>query len=464
MKIRANDTIAAIATPPGEGAIAIIRLSGEDAAAIADRVFVGKRRLAEVEGNTVHFGKLKDANGTLVDEVLATVFRAPHSYTGEDSIEINCHGGILVASRVLDTVIATGARRADPGEFTKRAFLNGKIDLSQAEAVADLIAARSRKAHLTSLGQLQGRLAAKVAELKSDLVHLCSLLELELDFSDEGIPLVSRHDLVQKIQNVQSTLEEMIGSYDIGKVYRDGVSVVLVGKPNAGKSSLFNALLREDRAIVHHSPGTTRDFIEEAVVLNGVLFRLFDTAGLRRTNQEVEAQGVETSRSLINQADIVLVVVDSSVPGDRRDPLSPLDGIVPAGRTVIAYNKIDLLPGQKSRLDRSLVNGTEMAEVYLSAKTGDGIAILADILPSGIPGLELGSETSIVVTSKRHKEVLLRVKQSLLTARRSIDDGLTNEFVALDMRQAIDALSEITGEITTEDMLNQIFSRFCIGK
>lgn len=464
MKIRANDTIAAIATPVGEGAIAIIRVSGEDAAAIADRVFVGRRKISEVEGNTVHFGKLVDASGTLVDEVLATVFRAPHSYTGENSVEISCHGGILVANRVLETVIAAGARRADPGEFTKRAFLNGKIDLSQAEAVADLIAAKSRKAHLTSLGQLQGRLAGKVGELKSDLTHFCSLLELELDFIEEGIPLVSRNDLAEKIQIVQSTLEEMIGSYDMGKLYRDGISVVLVGKPNAGKSSIFNALLREDRAIVHHSPGTTRDFIEESIVLNGVLFRLIDTAGLRRTRQEVEAQGVQTSRSLISQADIVLVVVDCSVPGDKKDPLAPLNGNLSAGRSIIVYNKTDLLPGEQSRLVESLINGTRISEVYLSAKTGDGIAILADILSSTLPALESTTEAGTVVTSKRQKEILVRVNESLSAALKSLGDGMTNEFVSLDMRQAIDALSEITGELTTEDILNEIFSRFCIGK
>ncbi len=345
MKHRADDTIAAIATPLGQGAISVVRVSGPEAVAIADRLFCGKNRLVSVPGFTVHHGFILNAGGRRVDEVLATVFRRPHSYTGEDAVEFSCHGGIYVTHCVLEAVLDRGARMADPGEFTKRAFLNGRIDLSQAEAVADLITARSSRAHRSSMEQLEGKLRAQVVELRSRLMDLCSLLEIEIDFSEEGIALISREDVATRVHRIRNLLDLMISSFESGRVYREGVCVAIVGKPNAGKSSLFNSLLQEDRAIVTPIPGTTRDSLEESLLIEGLLFRLLDTAGLRQAADIVESEGVARSRSVMKGADVVVLVVDSTESLDRTDAMGSLEGLESQQGLIIAFNKIDLLEG-----------------------------------------------------------------------------------------------------------------------
>ncbi len=464
MKLRDNETIAAIATPVGEGAIAVIRLSGSQAVEIADRVFVGRKKLSEVAANTVHFGKVVDTVGGVIDEVLATVFLSPHSYTGEDSVEISCHGGVFVANRILDALLSAGARLADPGEFTKRAFLSGRIDLSQAEAVSDLIQARSEKAHWVSMGQLEGKLSGFVGTLKSDLLRLCALLELELDFSEEGLPLVQKTDVRAQLLRVRSSIGELIGSYRLGRHYRDGVLVVLVGKPNSGKSSIFNALLKERRAIVSPSPGTTRDYIEEAVVLGGVLFRLVDTAGLRDTSESVEAEGVERAKSILARGDIVIAVVDFSEPHSRADALRSVAGFGPNQELIVAYNKIDLTPDQPATSLDFENGGTRGREIFMSAKTGAGLDILTDVLSGSVKEDSCAGFSDFRVTSRRHLLSCEHADHSLGSALESLQAGMTNEFIAFDIKQAVDALSEITGEVTSEDILNEIFSRFCIGK
>lgn len=464
MKIRENDTIGAIATPVGEGAIAVIRVSGPDAIRIVDRVFTGRKKLIDAVANTVHFGRVIDANGLMVDEVLAAVFRAPHSYTGEDAVEINCHGGVYVANRILEAVLTSGARQADPGEYTKRAFLNGRIDLSQAEAVGDLIRARSEKAHWASLAQLEGKLSGFVGSLKSELLHLCALLELDLDFTEEGIAIVENSEVRRLVVKVQESLSELVRSYAVGRHYRDGVAVVLVGKPNAGKSSLFNVLLRENRAIVSPSPGTTRDYIEESVVLGGVLFRLVDTAGLREAVEWVETEGVRRTKSKLAQSDVVVIVVDSTESLNRKDALKAIHGLNASDEVIIAYNKIDLLQNCQARSDEFWFNGVRGAEVFLSAKTGAGVDVLTRLLMQCVVDDTAVTSADFRVTSRRHVEACEHAKESLDRALAAIDNGMTNEFVALDIRQAIDSLSEIAGEVTTDEVLGEIFSNFCIGK
>ncbi len=464
MRIRDQDTIAAIATPPGEGALAVIRVSGKNAIAVVDRVFVGNAKLCETAPNMVRFGQLTGKDGEAVDEVLATVFRAPHSYTGEDSVEISCHGGQFVANKVLESVLNSGARQADPGEFTLRSFLNGKRDLSQAEAVADLIHARSEKAHWASMNQLQGVLSSRVGELKHKLLRFCSLLEIELDFSEEGLAVVDRVQMLSGLKTIESQVKDIIGSYGVGRYYRDGVMVVLAGKSNSGKSSIFNGLLQQNRAIVSPHPGTTRDYIEESLSIGGVLFRIVDTAGIRETMEEVESEGVERSKGLVTHADIVILVVDSSVGEDVGVNARGILGSGLGGRLVMAMNKIDLLPEMFPRLEDYVVDEEVIPAIYLSAKTGAGLELLSKVLVSAA-GLDSGEgDLGLKVTNRRHLSAFQRVEESLVQAIGSLESGMTNEFVALDVRRALEALGEVTGEVTTDDILNEIFSNFCVGK
>jgi len=460
MKHLPDDTIAAIATPIGEGALSIIRVSGPQALEISDSVFRGRRQLASSNGFTVHHGRIFDAEGHTIDDVLATVFRMPHSYTGENSAEISCHGGLLVTHRVLDAIIAAGARRAEPGEFTRRAFLNGRMDLSQAEAVADLIAARSSRAHTISLEQLSGRLAGRLGEIRTSLLDLCSLLEIELDFSEEGIDIVSREEVQQRIERSLEILDNMCSTYRAGRVFREGVSVVLAGRPNSGKSSLFNALLSEDRAIVTHIPGTTRDSLEESISLRGILFRLTDTAGLRTSSDIVESAGISRTLSRVQSADIVILLVDATEEYRPEEILADLGQIKGSQHILVALNKSDIL----DRKPEAVKWPDGLEPVLISAMTHAGLEELKSRLLSMIPGSRSVSEDSVLITNQRHVEALRRASRSLSIALESTRSGDTNEFVAFDIREAMDSLAEITGEITSEEILDSIFSRFCIGK
>ncbi len=464
MKIRDNDTIAAIATPIGEGAIAVIRVSGPQVFSITDKVFRGKRPIADAHGYSVHHGKIVDTEGGLVDEVLVTVFRGPRSYTGEDAVEISCHGGLLVTNKILSTVLGAGARQADPGEYTKRAFLNGKKDLSQAEAVADLIAARSQKAHAASINQLEGKLAEKMGSAKAGLIDLCSLLELDLDFSEDGIPLISAEEILRRLTTCQNDIRLLMDSYEIGKIYREGVKVALVGKPNAGKSSLFNALLRENRAIVTSYAGTTRDFLEEAISISGVLFSLTDTAGLRDVQSVVESEGVARSVQIMRKSDIVVLVVDGTLSTDKDESMQLLRSVNGMRHVLIVYNKSDLLENGIRGPVTHTMDGVAMTELFASAKTGNGLDILMEKLTESAVGDQIGEDCGIRITSQRHFEALTRTCHSLSVAVSSVLSKTSNEFIALDVRAAINALSEITGEVTTDDILDNIFGKFCIGK
>ncbi len=464
MKPHPEETIVAIATPIGEGALSIVRVSGPSAIDFAESAFVGEIPLRESPGFTAHHGWVRDLHGNHVDEAIATVFREPRSYTGEDSVEFSCHGGIYVTQRVLEILLQAGARQAQPGEFTKRAFLNGRIDLSQAEAVADLIAARSGRAHLSSLEQLEGKLASHVKRMRSSLVELCSLLEIDLDFSEEEIDLITGAEIRRKLKEVFDLLAEMAASFDVGRLFREGVPVGIVGKPNAGKSSLFNMLLQSDRAIVTPVPGTTRDSLEESITISGVLFRLADTAGLQRSGDIVEAEGVERSKAVVRRVDLVIVVADSTKQHDRGAILADLGHLQAGQRVVVAHNKIDLLDEAAREPQSFQFEGNRGVEVWISAKTGEGIEQMKSELVNLSFGGVTAGEGGLYLTNRRHRDAIARSKASVERAIGALDSSASNEFIAFDVREGIEALSEITGEVTSEEILNSSFGRFCIGK
>lgn len=461
LNLKDSDTIAAIATPPGEGGISVIRISGREAFGVVDKVFVGKRGLAESPSHTAHFGKVVDSEGNYVDEVVAVTFRSPNSYTSEDIVEVSCHGGYLVTQKVLHLFLEAGARAAEAGEFTKRAFLNGRIDLTQAEAVGDLIHSQSEAAYRSSLRQLSGELSREIKGLRDELLNLASLLELELDFSEEDVEFANRHALEERLNEALAVVGRLLASYAVGRVYKEGIRVTIAGKPNAGKSSLLNRLLREDRAIVSEIPGTTRDTISESVLIDGVLFRFTDTAGLRETADLIEREGVERARKEAEQADIVLLVMD--ITEGYYNGTEPLyvrlrDACTSSGvKLVEIWNKIDLHKGEAPRVQEDGV------VFFISSLTGEGI----DFLRKGLLKVALGDgigESSVVVTNSRHRDALARAGKSLLLAQETLRSGKSSEFVALDLRAGLNALGEITGEITSEDVLNNVFSKFCIGK
>lgn len=461
LNLKDSDTIAAIATPPGEGGISVVRISGRDAFAVADKVFVGKNSLSASPSHTAHFGRIVDAQGKYVDEVVAVTFRNPNSYTCEDVVEVSCHGGYIVTQKVLEMFLAAGARAAEPGEFTKRAFLNGRLDLSQAEAVGDLIHSKSEAAYRSSLRQLSGELSKEIKGVKDELLNLASLLELELDFSEEDVAFANRKSLEDRLTEALGVTDKLLSSYSVGRVYKEGVKVTIAGKPNAGKSSLLNALLREDRAIVSAIPGTTRDTISESVEIDGIVFRLTDTAGLRETTDVIEREGVNRAQKEAEQGDVLLLVLDLSEQNyNGIDPLyAKLEQIcAKSGISVIkVWNKLDLYRSGAPRVHEA------GSVFYVSALSGEGIESLRKGLLKAVLTSDVG-EASVVVTSARHRDVLSRARKSLQYALETLRSGKSGEFVALDLRAGLNALGEITGEITTDDILNNIFSKFCIGK
>lgn len=456
-----EDTIAAISTPLGEGGIGVIRMSGKAAIAIADALFVSPskgKKLKDLPSHTVHYGHIYDPETQEpVDEVLVTLMRAPKSYTREDVVEISSHGGFISLKRILDLVLKGGARLAEPGEFTKRAFLNGRIDLSQAEAVIDIIQSRTELSHKVAVRQLEGRLSQKVRAIRDALKHLTALVEASIDFSEEDIEVISPEALDSGIGEALESIDFLIETAEEGQILREGLSLVIVGKPNVGKSSLLNVLLEEERAIVTPIPGTTRDVIEESLNLKGVPVRLLDTAGIRNTEDPVEVQGVLRSKNLLEKADLVLWVLDSSSPLTQED-LDILE-LVKEKKVLGVLNKIDLPSKIGKEEAGQLLAGIPW--VKISAKEKSGIETLKDLI------FEMVVKTpveSVWVTNIRHKNALIKAQQSLLKARESIAQRMSGEFIAVDLRAALDSLGEIIGETTTEDILTEIFSTFCIGK
>lgn len=447
-----EDTIAAIATPNGVGAISIIRISGPDAFLAVESIFKGKLTLREMKANSVHLGKIVDEDGGFIDDVLLSRFITPNSYTGEDVVEISFHGNPLIGQKIMELLLKQEVRAAEPGEFTKRAFLNNKMDLAQAEAVIDVISSRSDASLRGARNQLDGLLSKSVAELRGSLVDTLSFLELELDFADEDLEFVAKEELLAKIASTLNRIDDLLGSYNFGRVIRDGVNVAIVGAPNVGKSSLLNYLLKESRAIVSSIPGTTRDIIREEMTTDGILFKLFDTAGLRVSEDSIEKEGIRRSNEAVRNSDLVLFISDVE-QGFNSDIYKDLLNIIDKEKVVKIINKIDL------EIKQSIGDG-----IKISSLTGEGINGLLGTMKQLALGNTNYSEKSAIVSNLRHYKCLRRAKESLTKAAESINQEYSSEFISLDIRGAVDNLGEIIGVVTTDDVLNNIFSKFCIGK
>lgn len=452
----AEDTICAIATGNAVGAIAIIRLSGSKAIEILQKSF--SKDLSQVESHTLHFGGFKNEDGNLIDEVLVSVFHAGKSFTGEESIEISCHASPFIQKKILEVLLNAGARLANPGEFTMRAFANGKMDLSQAEAVADLIASQSRSAHNIALKQLKGGFSNELKDLREKLIHFASLVELELDFAEEDVEFADRKELNQLVDEVIRYITRLAQSFELGNAIKNGVPVAIVGAPNTGKSTLLNQLLGEDRAIVSDIAGTTRDVIEEELTIDGIQFRLIDTAGIREGAETIEAMGIERSKAKIVQAHIVLCIADSSVEKSLDDVLEwakEIQAKHPDKKLILVANKMDLT--QKS------IENCGFTMVSISAKQGVGIDILKEeLVKSVLSDFDIANET--IVSNVRHYDALIKTKNDLEKAKFALETNVTGDFVALDLRQAMYHLGTITGQISEDDLLANIFAKFCIGK
>ncbi len=447
------DIICAIATPNGTGAIAVIRASGKGSIELVDQLFSGN--LTEAQSHTLHFGTLKNERNELIDEVLISVFHEGKSFTGEESVEISCHASPFIQKEILSAIYKNGARVANAGEFTMRAFMNGKLDLSQAEAVSDLIASESKASHNIALKQLRGGFSNKLKELREKLIHFASMVELELDFAEEDVEFADRTELKNLVDEVIAYITTLANSFELGNAIKKGVPVAIVGAPNTGKSTLLNNLLGEDRAIVSNIAGTTRDVIEETINIEGVLFRLIDTAGIRDNAEEIEALGIQRSKEKIVQSSVVLCMSDLSVENDLARVNSWAEEIrneFPDKKVLIVGNKMDLSKDEASE-----------DVLVISAKEGSNI----DALKKRIVELVVGDrdlDQDIIVNNSRHYEALLRTRDALTKAQNGLVSGVTGDFLAMDIRQAMFHLGSITGDISTDDLLGNIFSKFCIGK
>ncbi|MEO0732465.1 MAG: tRNA uridine-5-carboxymethylaminomethyl(34) synthesis GTPase MnmE [Bacteroidota bacterium] len=462
------ETIVAIATPPGEGAIGIIRLSGAGCITLLDPFWA--RPLVQSPVRTALFGILNDEEGQAIDEVVLTLYRAPASYTGEDAVEISCHGSPFILARVLRLCIDAGARLAKPGEFSQRAFLNGKLDLSQAEAVADLIASQSAAAHRIALGQLRGGVSNEIGELRQKLIDFASLIELELDFGEEDVEFADRNELRGLVEHIRARIVALTTSFRLGNAIKKGVSTVIAGRPNAGKSTLLNALLNEERAIVSDIPGTTRDTIEETVNVGGVPFRLVDTAGIREATDTIEAIGVERALERVRSGHLLVYVFDV-IETDPATLTADLDRLYRDDLAlVVVANKMDLNPYTKyaQYFGEDYVGKWSVTDedfVPMVAKERANLDYLRERLLAAATGSTAGlDQEQVILSNARHYEALRRADEALVRVLDGLTSGLSQDFVAMDIRQALRELGEITGEITTDDLLGNIFSNFCIGK
>lgn len=471
-----TDTIAAIATPAGEGGIAVVRLSGPEAFAIADRLWKGKS-IAESATHTAHLGIITDEKGESLDQAVATIFRAPRSFTGEDTVEFSIHGGRWLQQAVLGRICECGARVAGPGEFSRRAFINGRLDLAQAEGVADLIAAESKAAARLAISQATGSFSSNLNKLRDSLIDFACMLELELDFSEEEVEFADRRHLMELCTKAHDTITKLAKSFKAGKMYKDGIPAVIAGKPNAGKSTLLNRLSEDDLAIVSDIPGTTRDVIEARIEIGGTLFRFYDTAGLRAEADEIEAQGIERARRKISQCSLLLWMVDATTLSDDDSleealPFGPngeCDTLNEECSIYILLNKIDLIDQQSA--NRIMESCHKLAEkedhrivlLPISASEGEGIAELESRIETEFC-LHHNEEAAMTVSNVRHYESLVKAERAISRAAEGIEAGISADFIAQDVRETTDALSSITGTISAPDLLQTIFSRFCIGK
>ncbi|MCB2220081.1 MAG: tRNA uridine-5-carboxymethylaminomethyl(34) synthesis GTPase MnmE [Bacteroidetes bacterium] len=465
-----TDTICALATPPGTSAIAIIRISGPETFTICDSIFKSQKTdfsCKNESSHTLHFGEIKDHENT-IDEVLISIFKNPKSYTGEDAVEISCHGSPYIQQQIIELLIRKGIRIADPGEFTLRAFMNGKFDLSQAEAVADLIVSHSKASHDLALNQMRGTFSNHIKDLRNKLVNFASLIELELDFSEEDVEFADRTALNKLLASLKSELKKLIDSFSYGQVIKKGIPVAIVGKPNVGKSTLLNAILNEDRAIVSEIPGTTRDTIEDVISLKGVTFRFIDTAGLRISEDKIESIGIERTYEKIDQAKIILYVFDvnemkcsevEETLGEFKEHIESLpNGITQDKKFILVANKTDELVESPHDF-KHLV---EMDCIFISAKRKENINLILDELSRYIESESVSDHT--IISNVRHYEALSKSLEAIYNIEKGLLENIPSDLVAIDIRQALHHLGEITGEITNDEILGTIFSKFCIGK
>lgn len=460
-------TIAAISTPSGMGGIAVIRVSGPEAIPVLNCIFKPKRKdtdLAQPEANRVVYGSVVNEKQETVDDVLVTFFRAPHSYTGEDTVEIACHGSLYIQQQVLKLLIENGCELAQPGEFSQRAFLNGKMDLSQAEAVADLIAANSAASHRIALSQMRGNFSNELMALREQLLNFVSLIELELDFNEEDVEFADREELKKLATNITSAISRLTSSFSLGNVLKNGIPVALVGETNVGKSTLLNFLLNEEKAIVSDIHGTTRDVIEDAVNIDGVTFRFIDTAGIRKTKDQIENMGIERTYQKIEQASIILWLIDCTQVSEHIEWLTERIAKRAEGKKVIlVFNKVDKISEEEYHVLDELFATFEADRIYISAKNRINTDELQKALvkAAALPELQSGD---VVVSNIRHYEALKKALAAIERVNNGLELGISHDFLSQDIRECMHFLGEITGQISTDEILGNIFSKFCIGK
>lgn len=458
----ADTTICAIATPPGNGAIALIRVSGKDAISMVAKFFYGKKNLEEKASHSLSFGEIR-SNDELIDEVLVSVFRSPLSYTGENMVEISCHASPYIQQQILTLLLENGATLAQPGEFTQRAYLNGKLDLSQAEAVADIIKAQSAAAHKVAFQQMRGGYSEELNKLREQLLHFVSLIELELDFSEEDVEFADRTQLSNLAEKLHSTISNLANSFQLGNALKKGIPVAIVGKPNVGKSTLLNALLGEEKAIVSEIPGTTRDVVEDTLILKGVEYRFIDTAGIRETEDKIESLGIERTWQKVDNASIILFLIDATDDEKQNvEALKKLQNHIKGTdkMLLLIINKTD-----KQEIDRTAFLPFVDAEnsIEISAKYGKNIDVVIEKLHSHYLNMQQGN-SDIIVSNIRHYELLKKAEKATERIQNGLQDGIPTDFISQDIREALHHLGSITGTISTDDILGSIFQNFCIGK
>lgn len=461
-----QDIICAVSTAPGAGGVAVIRVSGTDAIRICDTIFVPKiegKNLQSQKAYTLRYGSIRRGE-ELIDDVLVALFRAPHSFTGEDTVEITCHGSVYIQQQILQLLIEKGCRSALPGEYTQRAFLNGKMDLSQAEAVADLIASTSAGMHKLAINQMRGGFSNELTKLRSQLLDFTSLIELELDFSEEDIEFADRTNLKQLATNIEQLIHKLADSFSVGNAIKNGIPVAIIGETNAGKSTLLNLLVGEERAIVSDIHGTTRDVIEDTINLSGITFRFIDTAGIRETNDTIESLGIERTFQKLRQASIVLWVIDLTSPSEQIEELAQT--IIPqteGKKVILVFNKSDLLSPEELAIKQELLGKVPADRLYISAKQQANTEILKQYLIQAAALPEV-SQNDVIVTNVRHYEALTKAHEAILRVINGLEMNISGDFLSQDIRECMHYLGEITGQISNDEILGNIFGKFCIGK